>query len=114
MPEKMGNNISHVPVLDGQNYPLWSILIDIELSARGLWDVCSSELCPTTDASVINNWNQLSFEAVQLILSRLHPEIIVTGVNANTVENTKLLWTKIHEKFASQKVTNRGRTWVRW
>ncbi|MBW0485030.1 hypothetical protein O181_024745 [Austropuccinia psidii MF-1] len=110
----MGNNINHVPVLDGRNYPLWSILIDVELSARGLWDVCSSELSPTSDPSVIGNWNQLNVEAVQLILSRLHPEIIVMVVNANTVKNAKLLWTKIHEKFASQTITNRGRTWVRW
>ncbi|MBW0542269.1 hypothetical protein O181_081984 [Austropuccinia psidii MF-1] len=114
MPEKMGNNINHVPVLDGRNYPLWSILIDVELSARGLRDVCSAELSPKTDPSVINNWNQLNVEAVQLILSRLHPKIIVTIVNANTVKNAKLLWTKIHEKFASQTVTNRGRTWVGW
>ncbi|MBW0520885.1 hypothetical protein O181_060600 [Austropuccinia psidii MF-1] len=53
-------------------------------------------------------------EEVQLILSRLHPEIIVTIVNSNTVKNAKLLWTKIHGKVASQKVINRGRTWVRW
>ncbi|MBW0501420.1 hypothetical protein O181_041135 [Austropuccinia psidii MF-1] len=110
----MGNNISHIPVLDGQNYPLRSILINVELSARGLWDVCSSELSPTSDPSVIGNWNQLNVEAVQLILSRLYPKIIVTVVNANTVKKAKLLWTKIHEKFASQTITNRGRTWVRW
>ncbi|MBW0526733.1 hypothetical protein O181_066448 [Austropuccinia psidii MF-1] len=114
MPEKMGNNINHVPVLEGRNYPLWSILINVELSAPELWDVCSSELSPTTDPSVINNWNQLNVEAVQLILSRLHPEIIVTVVNANTVKNAKLLWTKIHQKFSLQTVTNRGRTWVIW
>ncbi|MBW0482496.1 hypothetical protein O181_022211 [Austropuccinia psidii MF-1] len=104
----MGNNINHVPILDGLNYPLWSILIDVELSACGLRDVCSSELSPTSDPSVIGNWNQLNVEAVQLILSRLHPKIIVTVVNA------KLLWTTIHKKFASQTITNRGRTWVRW
>ncbi|MBW0498454.1 hypothetical protein O181_038169 [Austropuccinia psidii MF-1] len=114
MPEKMGNNINHPPVIDGQNYPVWSILIDIELSACGLRDVCRSELSPTTDFTVINNWNQLNVEAVQLMLSRLHPEIIVTVVNSNTVKNAKLLWNKIHEKFAYQTVTNRGRTWVRW
>ncbi|MBW0478763.1 hypothetical protein O181_018478 [Austropuccinia psidii MF-1] len=114
MPERLGNNINHVPILDGQNFPLWSILINIELSARVLHEVCSLDLSSTAYPSTISSWNQLNVEAVQLILRRLHPEIIFTVVNANTVKNTKLLWTKIHEKFASQTVTNRGRTWVQW
>ncbi|MBW0526657.1 hypothetical protein O181_066372 [Austropuccinia psidii MF-1] len=111
MPEKLWNNINHLPILDGRNFPLWSILINVELSARGLCEVCSLDLSPTTDPSTISSWKQLNVEAVQLILSRLHPKIIVTVVNANTVKNAKLLWTKIHGKFASQTVTNRGRTW---
>ncbi|MBW0542511.1 hypothetical protein O181_082226 [Austropuccinia psidii MF-1] len=114
MPEKSGKDANHVPILDGRNFPLWSILIDVELSARGLRDICSSDLSPTSDPAVISNWNQLNIEAVQLILSRLHPEIIVTIVDGNTVKNAKMLWKKIHDKFASQTVTNRGRTWVRW
>ncbi|MBW0503185.1 hypothetical protein O181_042900 [Austropuccinia psidii MF-1] len=110
----MGNTINHVPVLDGQNYPAWSLPINVELSAHGLRDICSSEISPKTDHSVISNRNQLNMEEVQLILSRLQPEIIVTVLKANTVKNAKLLWTKIHKRFASQKYTNRGRTWVRW
>ncbi|MBW0481408.1 hypothetical protein O181_021123 [Austropuccinia psidii MF-1] len=114
MPEKLGTKINHVPILDCQNLPLWSIFINVELSVHGLWDVCSLDLSPTADPSTISSWNQLNVEAVQLILRRLHPEIIVTIVNSDTVKNAKLLLTKIHEKFASQTVTNRGRTWVRW
>ncbi|MBW0590916.1 hypothetical protein O181_130631 [Austropuccinia psidii MF-1] len=114
MPEKSGKDANHVPILDGKNFPLWSLLIDVELSARGLRDVPSSELSPTSDPEVISNWNQLNIEAGHLILSRLNPEIIVTVVDGNTVKNAKMLWKKIHDKFASQTVTNRGRTWVRW
>ncbi|MBW0534709.1 hypothetical protein O181_074424 [Austropuccinia psidii MF-1] len=114
MPERSIREVNHVPILNGQNYPLWSILIEVELSARGLRDVCSSDLSPGADALTVNNWNQLNVEAVQLILSRLHPEIIITVVDGSTVKNAKLLWNKINTKFASQTITNRGRTWVRW
>ncbi|MBW0483910.1 hypothetical protein O181_023625 [Austropuccinia psidii MF-1] len=114
MPERSIKDINHVPILNGQNFPLWSILIQVELSARGLREVCSSDLSPGSDALTISNWNQLNVEAVKLILSRLHPEIIITVVDGSTVKNSKLLWNKINTKFASQTITNRGRTWVRW
>ncbi|MBW0548813.1 hypothetical protein O181_088528 [Austropuccinia psidii MF-1] len=114
MPEKSRRDVNHVPILDGRNFPRWSLLIDIELSARGLREICSSELSPTSDPAVISNWNKLNIEAVQLILSKFHPEIIITVVDGNTVKNAKMLWKKIHNKFASQTVTNHGRTWVRW
>ncbi|MBW0535804.1 hypothetical protein O181_075519 [Austropuccinia psidii MF-1] len=114
MPEKSGRDFNHVPILDGRNFPLWSLLIDVELSAHGLREICSSELSPTSDPAVISNWNQLNIEAVQLILSKLHPEIIVTVVDSNTVKNAKMLLKKIHDKFALQTLTHCGRTWVRW
>ncbi|MBW0562210.1 hypothetical protein O181_101925 [Austropuccinia psidii MF-1] len=113
MPEK-GKETNHIPILDGKNFPLWSILIDVKLSSRGLRDIVNSDLSPSSDALTINNWNQSNIEAVQLILSKLHPEVIISVVDALTVKNAKSLWTKINKKFASQTVTNRGRTWVQW
>ncbi|MBW0473975.1 hypothetical protein O181_013690 [Austropuccinia psidii MF-1] len=113
MPERYTREINHAPILDGQNFPLWSILIEVELSAQGLWEVCSSDSSPGADALTVSNWNQLNVEAVQLILRRLHPEIIITVVDGSTVKNSKLLWNKINTKFASQTITNRGSTWVR-
>ncbi|MBW0522314.1 hypothetical protein O181_062029 [Austropuccinia psidii MF-1] len=110
MPEKKETN--HIPILDGKNFPLWSILIDVELSARGLCNICNSDPSPGADAITANNLNQSNIEEVQLILSKLHPEVIVSVVDGITVKNAKDLWTKINNKFASQTVTNRGRTWV--
>ncbi|MBW0534369.1 hypothetical protein O181_074084, partial [Austropuccinia psidii MF-1] len=102
------------PILDGKNFPLGSILIDVELLARGLCDICNSDLFPGGNAITTNNWNQSNIEAVQLILSKLHPEVIVSVVDGIKFKNAKALWTKINNKFASQTVTNRGRTWVQW
>ncbi|MBW0535220.1 hypothetical protein O181_074935 [Austropuccinia psidii MF-1] len=69
---------------------------------------------PNSKPITINNWNKLSLEAIQLILSRLHPDIIVTVLDAVTVKNTKALWKKINEKYEAQTITNRRRTWLRW
>ncbi|MBW0534844.1 hypothetical protein O181_074559 [Austropuccinia psidii MF-1] len=66
--------------------PTANVLADFLTNAHGLRDICSSELSPISDPSVIRNWKKLNVEAVQLILSRLHPKIIVMVVNANTVK----------------------------
>ncbi|MBW0537695.1 hypothetical protein O181_077410 [Austropuccinia psidii MF-1] len=112
MPDKKETN--HIPILDGKNFPLWSILIDVELSAQGLCDICNSDLSPGANAITTNNWNQSNIKAVQLILSKLHPEVIVSVVDGLTVKNAKALWTKINNKLASPTITNCGRTWVQW
>ncbi|MBW0564239.1 hypothetical protein O181_103954 [Austropuccinia psidii MF-1] len=115
MPKKpLINQTSHIPILDGPNYTLWSIMMDVELSARGLREVCHSDTPRSSDPSTLIEWNQANIEAVQLILSHLHQEIIISIVDALTVKRAKALWAKIAIKFASQTVTNRGRTWVHW
>ncbi|MBW0584000.1 hypothetical protein O181_123715 [Austropuccinia psidii MF-1] len=115
MPEKpLLNHTSHILILDGCNYTLWSIMMDVELSARGIRKVCHSDTPPSSDPSTLIEWNQANIEAVQLILSRLHQEIIISIVDGLTVKIAKALWAKITIKFASQTVTNRGQNWVRW
>ncbi|MBW0527266.1 hypothetical protein O181_066981 [Austropuccinia psidii MF-1] len=115
MPEKpLLNNTSHIPILDGHNYTLWSIMMDVELSARGLREFCHSDTPLSSDPSKLIEWNQDNIEVVQLILSRLHQEIIISIVDRLTVKSAKALWAKITIKFAFQTVTNRGRTWVHW
>ncbi|MBW0490979.1 hypothetical protein O181_030694 [Austropuccinia psidii MF-1] len=89
-------------------------MMDVELSARGLREVCHSDTPPSSDPLTLIEWNQANIEAVQLILSHLHQEIIISIVDGLTVKSAKALWAKITIKFASQTVTNRGRTWVRW
>ncbi|MBW0548921.1 hypothetical protein O181_088636 [Austropuccinia psidii MF-1] len=96
MSERTGRDINHVPILEGKNFPLSNILIEVKLSARGLREICNSDGPPNSDPITINNWNKLNLEAIQLIL------------------NAKALWKKINEKYAAQTITNQGRTWLRW
>ncbi|MBW0480757.1 hypothetical protein O181_020472 [Austropuccinia psidii MF-1] len=115
MPEKPSTSqISHTPTLDGRNYTLWIIIMDVDHSERGLCKVCHSDVPPSTDPSSFSAWNQANIEAVQLILSRLHQEIIIRIVDVLTVKSAEAPWSKITVTFASQTVTNRGRTWVCW
>ncbi|MBW0489775.1 hypothetical protein O181_029490 [Austropuccinia psidii MF-1] len=88
--------------------------MDVELSARGLREVCHRNTAPSSDPSTLIEWNQANIEAVQLILSRLHQGIIISIVDALTVKSAKALWAKITIKFTSKTVTNRGPTWVHW
>ncbi|MBW0535736.1 hypothetical protein O181_075451 [Austropuccinia psidii MF-1] len=106
------NQTSHILILDGRNYTLWNIMMDVELSGRGLCQVCHRDTPPSSDPSTLIEWNQADIEAVQLILSCLHQEIIISIVDALTVKSAKELWDKITMKFTSQTVTNRGQTWV--
>ncbi|MBW0576850.1 hypothetical protein O181_116565 [Austropuccinia psidii MF-1] len=90
MPEKpLTSQISHIPILDGCNYTLWSIMMNVKLSARGLRKVCHSDVPSSTDPSSLSAWNQANIEAVQLILSQLHQEIIISIVDGLTVKSAK-------------------------
>ncbi|MBW0538152.1 hypothetical protein O181_077867 [Austropuccinia psidii MF-1] len=109
MPEKpLTSQISHIPILDGRNYTLWSIMMDVKLSARGLCKVCHSDVPSGADPSSLSAWNQANSDAIQLISSQLHQEIIISIVDGLTVKIAKAFGQK------SQSVTNRGCTWVCW
>ncbi|MBW0469568.1 hypothetical protein O181_009283 [Austropuccinia psidii MF-1] len=112
--ERIGRDINHVPILEGKNFPIWNILLKVKLSARGLREIRNSDGPPNSDPITINNWNKLNLEAIQLILSRPHPDIIATVVDAVTFKDAKDLWKKLNEKYAAQTITNQGRTWLRW
>ncbi|MBW0534006.1 hypothetical protein O181_073721 [Austropuccinia psidii MF-1] len=107
------DNIS-TQLLDGKSYPLWNIMMEVELPAKGLCKTCDSVLAPNADATTINNWNQINGEAVHLILSRIHPTLLVSLVDNLTSKNAKALLNNINNKFTSHTVVNRGRTRLHW
>ncbi|MBW0510389.1 hypothetical protein O181_050104 [Austropuccinia psidii MF-1] len=82
---------SSTRLLDGKNYPLWNIMMEVELTAKGLCKTCDSVIAPNADATTINNWNRINGEAVHLILSRIHPTLLVSLVDKLTSKNAKAL-----------------------
>ncbi|MBW0463295.1 hypothetical protein O181_003010 [Austropuccinia psidii MF-1] len=103
----------NVPVLDGQNFPLWNIMMDVELTARGVCEICYSELQPDANATTTRNWNRINGKEVHLILRRVHPNLLISLVDGVTEKNAKALWNEINGKYASHTFINRGRTWFR-
>ncbi|MBW0474907.1 hypothetical protein O181_014622 [Austropuccinia psidii MF-1] len=88
--------------------------MNVELSARGLCEVCHSYVPSSSDPSSLIEWHQENIEAAQIILSHLHQEISISIVVGIKVKSAKALWSKITIKFSSKTFTNRGRTWVQW
>ncbi|MBW0524372.1 hypothetical protein O181_064087 [Austropuccinia psidii MF-1] len=105
---------SNTPLLDTKNYPLWNIMMYVELTEQGLKDICGSEIASNSDITTIRNWNRPNGKPFHRILSIIHPTLLVNFVDTITSRNAKALWQRIKNKFASHTVVNRGRMWLRW
>ncbi|MBW0479359.1 hypothetical protein O181_019074 [Austropuccinia psidii MF-1] len=67
-----------------------------------------------TSTSSINKWKKASFEAINLITTRITERVFREVVNSETIENSHLLWGKISEQYASKCAVNGGRVWMDW
>ncbi|MBW0536135.1 hypothetical protein O181_075850 [Austropuccinia psidii MF-1] len=107
-------DISTIPILDGTNYGHWQMRMKIHLRSRDLLDVCENSRSNDTSTSSINKWKKASFEAINLITTRITERVFREVVNSETIENSQLLWAKISEQYASKRAVNRGRVWMDW
>ncbi|MBW0557947.1 hypothetical protein O181_097662 [Austropuccinia psidii MF-1] len=89
-------------------------MMDVELTAQGLKDICGSQISSNADSTTISNWDFLNGKAVHLISRRIHPTLLVSFVETLTSRNAKALWKTINKRFASHTVVNRATTWLRW
>ncbi|MBW0532629.1 hypothetical protein O181_072344 [Austropuccinia psidii MF-1] len=100
-----------IPVLDGTNYSEWRVRMTILLRSKELLDVCEKEPEPGVSASATNRWTKASYDAVNIITARVSHKVFIEVIKLNTT-NSYLLWTKLKDKYASKKATNRGRVWM--
>ncbi|MBW0497556.1 hypothetical protein O181_037271, partial [Austropuccinia psidii MF-1] len=70
----------------------------------------TKESTPTS----VSKWNKLSFEAINLITSRVNRRVFLEIINSETSDKANLLWTKINEQYASKRALNKGRVWMNW
>ncbi|MBW0505588.1 hypothetical protein O181_045303 [Austropuccinia psidii MF-1] len=107
-------DISTIPILDGTNYGHWQMRMKIHLRSRDLLEVCNKP-CPS-DASTgtASKWTKASFEAINIITTRITERVFREVINSETIENSHLLWSKISEQYASKRAVNRGRVWMDW
>ncbi|MBW0540859.1 hypothetical protein O181_080574 [Austropuccinia psidii MF-1] len=114
MDKVIHRDTNNIPILDGSNYTLWHIKMNIELRARRLYTVCTSQVPENATPEALEKWNLANDEAVSLISNKLHHNVFISIVDSRTVCSANSLWTKIHSKFAPQTFVNKGRVWLRW
>ncbi|MBW0533783.1 hypothetical protein O181_073498 [Austropuccinia psidii MF-1] len=112
--QHVDQDISSVPILTGINFSEWYGRITILLRSKDLLNVCEKPLDPEASTAISNKWKKSSYEAVNIIASRIYNQVFLECVNQDTIKNSNLLWTKINEQYASKRAINRGRVWMDW
>ncbi|MBW0481735.1 hypothetical protein O181_021450 [Austropuccinia psidii MF-1] len=107
-------DISTIPILDGTNYGHWQMRMKIHLRSRDLLEVCEKSVPSDASTSAVNKWTRASFEAINLITTRITERVFREVINSETIENSRELWSKIAEQYASKRAVNRGRVWSDW
>ncbi|MBW0502369.1 hypothetical protein O181_042084 [Austropuccinia psidii MF-1] len=105
---------NYIPLLDGTNYSEWYLRMRFLLRSRELLDVCENPLGQDATPASRNRWNKLSFEAINLITSRINQRVFLEVVRPETSDKADLLWTCINEHYASKRNMNKGRVWMNW
>ncbi|MBW0552921.1 hypothetical protein O181_092636 [Austropuccinia psidii MF-1] len=107
-------DISSIPILDGTNYGHWQMRMKIYLRSRDLLDVWEKSHTNNASTSASNRWSKASFEAINIITTRLTERVFREIINSETIDNSHLLWSKISEQYASKRAVNQGRVWMDW
>ncbi|MBW0503144.1 hypothetical protein O181_042859 [Austropuccinia psidii MF-1] len=103
-----------IPFLDGTNFGHWSLKMRIHLRSRDLLDVCERKLPDDATPSASNKWSKASYEAIDIITTRVTEKVFREIVNEETYNNANLLWSKLIDQYASKHAVNRGRVWMDW
>ncbi|MBW0502749.1 hypothetical protein O181_042464 [Austropuccinia psidii MF-1] len=107
-------DINNIPLLDGTNFGHWHMRMKIHLRSRDLIDVCKKYPPVDVSATATTKWSKASYEAINLITTRLLERVFQELVNTITFEKANLLWAKIEDQYASKRAVNRGYVWMDW
>ncbi|MBW0476338.1 hypothetical protein O181_016053 [Austropuccinia psidii MF-1] len=107
-------DVSTLPCLDGSNFGHWSLKMKIHLRSRDLLDVCKKRMPEGASTSQANKWAKASYEAIDIITTRVVKKVFCEVVNEENFADSYLLWNKIIEQYASKRAVNRGRIWMEW
>ncbi|MBW0463937.1 hypothetical protein O181_003652 [Austropuccinia psidii MF-1] len=90
MEKVIHRDTNNIPILDGSNYSLWHIKMNIELRAQRLYTVYTNQVPENSTPEALEKWNLANNEARKLSLE------------------------KIHSKFAPQTFVYKGRVSLQW
>ncbi|MBW0591830.1 hypothetical protein O181_131545 [Austropuccinia psidii MF-1] len=95
-------DISTIPILDGTNYGHWRMRMKIHLRLRHLLEVCEKSIASDTSTNAANKWTKASFEAINLITTRITERVFREVINSEKIQNRRKLWSKIAEQYSSK------------
>ncbi|MBW0529780.1 hypothetical protein O181_069495 [Austropuccinia psidii MF-1] len=107
-------DISNILMLDGTKFGPWHMRMKIHLRSKDLIDICKKPVPSNASTTIANKWSKASYEAINLITTRITERVFREVVNAVTIEKANLLWEKIEEQYASKRAVNRGHVWMDW
>ncbi|MBW0501283.1 hypothetical protein O181_040998 [Austropuccinia psidii MF-1] len=106
--------VSTLPFLDGSKFGHWSLKIKIHLRSRELLDVCENRIPEDASTSQENKWAKASYEAINIVTTRVVEKVLREVLNEENFANSYLLWNKTIEQYVSKGAVNRGRIWMEW
>ncbi|MBW0547387.1 hypothetical protein O181_087102 [Austropuccinia psidii MF-1] len=101
-------DISNIPILDGTNFGHSHMRMKIHIRSKDLINVCKKPLPSDESTAIVNKWSRASYEAINLITTRLTERVFCEVFNAETIEKENLLLEKLKEKYALKRAVNRG------
>ncbi|MBW0467258.1 hypothetical protein O181_006973 [Austropuccinia psidii MF-1] len=107
-------DISTIIILDGTNYGNWQMRMKTHLRSRDLLEVFKKSIAPDASTSAVNKWTKASFEAINLITTRINERVFREAMSSETIEDCRELWSKIADQYASKQLVNQGRVWMDW
>ncbi|MBW0502983.1 hypothetical protein O181_042698 [Austropuccinia psidii MF-1] len=99
-------------MLERTNFGRWYMQMKINLKSKDLIDVCKKPVSSDSSMTIVNKWPKTSYEAINLITTRVTERVFQEVVKAANIENSNLLWYKIKEQYASKRAVNRGHVWM--
>ncbi|MBW0546770.1 hypothetical protein O181_086485 [Austropuccinia psidii MF-1] len=105
-------DILTIPILDGTKYGHWQMCMKIHLRSKDLLEVCKKSVPSDSSTSAVNKWTRASFEAINLITTRIPERVFTEVINYETIENSQKLWSKISEQYASKRAVNRASSYL--
>jgi hypothetical protein len=104
----------NIPMLDGQNYTVWSSRMKIFLRGKKVYFACVEEMDANAPVEVKDNYLKANDEAISYIVARINERCYNEVIDKITVKSAAALWTKISHQYASKLVVNRGRVFMKW
>ncbi|MBW0581289.1 hypothetical protein O181_121004 [Austropuccinia psidii MF-1] len=101
-------DISTIQILNRTSYGDWQMHMKIHLRSRDLLEVCEKSVPSDASTSTVNRCTRASFEAINLITTRMTERDLREVIGSKTIENSWELWSTIAEQYASKQAVNRG------